>query len=300
MPNPALDELADFTIEVPSWAYGNSGTRFKVFSSRCAPRPVREDRRRRAGAPFTGVAPRVSLHIPWDRVDDYDALTTHAKEHGVRIGAINSNVFQDDDYKLGSLTHPDARIRAKAVAHLLECIDIMRATGSPDLKLWFPDGTNYAGPGLAARPAGPARRVARRRSTTRSTPTSGCCWSTSCSSRTFYTHGRPRLGHVAAALPGARRARRRSCSTPATTPRHQHRVHRHAAAAGGQARRVRLQLPVLRRRRPDGRRRPTRSSCSGSCTRSSPSARTGRSRASTSCSTSATTSSRRSPARSAR
>ncbi len=94
---------------------------------------------------LTGLAPRVSLHIPWDRVDDFDALATHAKELGVRIGAINSNLFQDEDYKLGSLTHPDARIRAKAVAHHLECIEVMRETGSTDLKLWLPDGTNYAG-----------------------------------------------------------------------------------------------------------------------------------------------------------
>ncbi len=93
----------------------------------------------------TGLAPRVSLHIPWDRVDDFAALGTHAKELGVSIGAINSNLFQEEDYKLGSLTHADERIRAKAVQHHLECIEIMRLTGSRDLKIWLPDGTNYAG-----------------------------------------------------------------------------------------------------------------------------------------------------------
>ncbi|HVT68753.1 MAG TPA: L-rhamnose isomerase, partial [Trebonia sp.] len=93
----------------------------------------------------TGVAPSVALHIPWDRVDDYAALAAHAADRGLAIGAINSNVFQDDDYKLGSVCHPDPAVRAKALAHLLECVDIMDATGSRDLKLWFADGTNYPG-----------------------------------------------------------------------------------------------------------------------------------------------------------
>jgi L-rhamnose isomerase/sugar isomerase len=93
----------------------------------------------------TGLAPRVSLHIPWDKVDDFGALATHAKELGVSIGAINSNLFQEEDYKLGSLTHADAGVRAKAVAHHLECIEVMRLTGSTDLKIWLPDGLNYAG-----------------------------------------------------------------------------------------------------------------------------------------------------------
>ena len=93
----------------------------------------------------TGLAPRVSLHIPWDRVDDFAALGTYAKELGVSIGAINSNLFQEEDYKLGSLTHTDERIRAKAIQHHLDCIEIMRLTGSRDLKIWLPDGTNYAG-----------------------------------------------------------------------------------------------------------------------------------------------------------
>lgn len=94
---------------------------------------------------FTGVAPSVALHIPWDRVDDYAALAGHAQALGVRVGAINSNVFQDDDFMLGSVTHPSATVRAKAVAHLLECVDIMDATGSDTLKLWFSDGLNYPG-----------------------------------------------------------------------------------------------------------------------------------------------------------
>ena len=142
----ALAGLDDFTIEVPSWAYGNSGTRFKVFTTPGTPRTPFEKIADAAQVhAVTGLAPRVSLHIPWDRVDDFGALATHAKELGVAIGGINSNVFQDEDYKLGSLTHADGRIRAKAVAHHLECIEVMRLTGSRDLKIWLPDGLNYAG-----------------------------------------------------------------------------------------------------------------------------------------------------------
>jgi L-rhamnose isomerase / sugar isomerase len=140
------DVLRQQTIELPSWAFGNSGTRFKVFAQQGVPRDPYEKIADAAQVHrFTGVAPRVSLHIPWDLVDDYDDLARHAKEQGVSIGAINSNLFQDDDYMLGSLTHPSATVRAKAVAHHLQCIDVMRATGSTDLKLWLPDGLNYPG-----------------------------------------------------------------------------------------------------------------------------------------------------------
>lgn len=140
------DSLRAQVIETPSWAYGNSGTRFKVFAQRGVPRDPFEKLADAAQVhAFTGVAPQVALHIPWDRVDDYAALAAHASGLGVRIGAINSNVFQDDDYMLGSVTHPDARVRAKALAHLLDCVDIMDATGSDTLKLWFSDGINYPG-----------------------------------------------------------------------------------------------------------------------------------------------------------
>ncbi|QQQ79381.1 L-rhamnose isomerase [Saccharothrix sp. 6-C] len=141
-----LSELDGFTVEVPSWAYGNSGTRFKVFTTPGTPRDPFEKIADAARVhALTGLAPRVSLHIPWDRVEDFGALSAHAEEHGVRIGAINSNLFQDDDYKLGSLTHADPAVRAKAVAHHLDCVAVMAETGSTDLKLWLPDGTNYAG-----------------------------------------------------------------------------------------------------------------------------------------------------------
>ncbi|GAA4704804.1 L-rhamnose isomerase [Phytohabitans rumicis] len=133
-------------IEVPSWAYGNSGTRFKVFAQPGVPRTPQEKIADAAQVhKYTGVAPVVSLHIPWDKVDDYAALAKHAEDLGVRIGGINANVFQDDDYKLGSVTNPDPAVRRKALDHLLECVDIADLTGSRDIKLWFSDGTNYPG-----------------------------------------------------------------------------------------------------------------------------------------------------------
>ncbi|MHC5904492.1 L-rhamnose isomerase [Streptomyces sp. S6] len=138
--------LKNQAVETPSWAYGNSGTRFKVFAQQGVPRSPWEklDDAAQVHA-FTGAAPTVALHIPWDKVEDYAALAQHARERGLKLGTINSNTFQDDDFKLGSVCHADAAVRRKAVAHLLECVDIMDATGSRDLKLWFADGTNYPG-----------------------------------------------------------------------------------------------------------------------------------------------------------
>jgi L-rhamnose isomerase/sugar isomerase len=133
-------------IETPSWAFGNTGTRFKTFAAPGAACNVWEKIEDAAEVHrLTGIAPAVALHIPWDRADDYAGLRRFAEARGVAIGAINPNLFQDEDYRLGSLANPDARIRAKAAAHLAECIGIMKQTGSRDLSLWFADGTNYAG-----------------------------------------------------------------------------------------------------------------------------------------------------------
>jgi len=133
-------------IETASWAYGNSGTRFKVFPQDGVPRDPYEKIADAATVHrFTGVAPSVALHIPWDKVDDYAGLARAAADEGIALGTINSNVFQDNDYKLGSVTNPDPGVRRKAIGHLLECVDVMDQTGSRDLKLWFSDGTNYPG-----------------------------------------------------------------------------------------------------------------------------------------------------------
>jgi L-rhamnose isomerase/sugar isomerase len=133
-------------IELPSWAFGNSGTRFKVFAQAGVPRDPYEKISDAAQVQrYTGAAPTVALHIPWDAVPDYTLLVKHAEDAGIGIGTVNANVFQDDDFRLGSVTNPDPTIRAKAVRHLLDCIDVMDVTGSRDLKLWFSDGTNYPG-----------------------------------------------------------------------------------------------------------------------------------------------------------
>nr|WP_042192143.1 L-rhamnose isomerase [Kibdelosporangium sp. MJ126-NF4]CEL20513.1 L-rhamnose isomerase [Kibdelosporangium sp. MJ126-NF4]CTQ97737.1 L-rhamnose isomerase (EC 5.3.1.14) [Kibdelosporangium sp. MJ126-NF4] len=133
-------------IETPSWAFGNSGTRFKVFAQQGVPRNAYEKVDDAATVhQYTGVAPSVALHIPWDTVDDYAALAAHARDRGISLGAINPNVFQDDDYRLGSVCNPDPAVRRKATDHLLDCVDIMDTTGSDYLSLWFADGTNYPG-----------------------------------------------------------------------------------------------------------------------------------------------------------
>jgi L-rhamnose isomerase/sugar isomerase len=140
------DALRTQRIETPSWAYGNSGTRFKVFGQPGVPRNAFEKVSDAAQVHrHTGIAGSVALHIPWDTVDDYGRLAKHAQDEGIALGTINANVFQDDDYKLGSVCNPDPRVRRKALDHLLACVDIMDVTGSRDLKLWFADGTNYPG-----------------------------------------------------------------------------------------------------------------------------------------------------------
>jgi len=142
----AKEAIKRLKIETPSWAYGNSGTRFKVFGQPGVPRDPFEKIEDAAQVhKYTGAAPTVALHIPWDKVEDYAKLAKHASDLGVKLGTINSNTFQDDDYKLGSVCNPDPKVRKKAVQHLIDCIEIMNVTGVQDLKLWFADGTNYPG-----------------------------------------------------------------------------------------------------------------------------------------------------------
>ncbi|AWB85333.1 L-rhamnose isomerase [Mycetocola zhujimingii] len=143
-----LATLEKQAIELPSWAFGNSGTRFKVFGTPGTPRTIQEKLSDAAKVnELTGLAPQVALHIPWDKVDDYAALRDYAANLKVSLGTVNSNTFQDDIYKFGSLTHTDAAVRQKAIDHHFECIDIMGETGSRDLKIWLADGTNYPGQG---------------------------------------------------------------------------------------------------------------------------------------------------------
>lgn len=133
-------------IELPSWAFGNSGTRFKVFTTAGTPRnPYEKIEDAATVHRFTGLAPSVALHIPWDKVDDFADLKRHAEGVGVQLGTVNSNTFQDDIYRFGSLTHVDKKVRQAAIDHHFECIDIMGQTGSRDLKIWLADGSNYPG-----------------------------------------------------------------------------------------------------------------------------------------------------------
>lgn len=140
------DVLDNQAIELPSWAFGNTGTRFKVFATPGTPRTVYEKIDDAAMVHrVTGLAPTVALHIPWDEVDDFQQLSEYATEQGVRLGTINSNTFQDDIYKFGSLTHVDKATRQEAIDHHFRCIEIMHETESQDLKIWLADGSNYPG-----------------------------------------------------------------------------------------------------------------------------------------------------------
>ncbi len=133
-------------VETPSWGYGNSGTRFKVFPQAGVPRDPFEKLADAAEVQrHTGVCPSVAIHIPWDRVDDYGELKDHAGSLGLRIGAVNPNLFQEEEYSLGSVCNPDEGVRRKATEHLIDCVEIGRELGSEVLSLWFADGTNYAG-----------------------------------------------------------------------------------------------------------------------------------------------------------
>src|SRR5215212_5496855 len=134
--NSVKDKLKKQHIETPSWGYGNSGTRFKVFAAPGAARNIHE---RLSDAAYihklTGVAPSVAIHIPWDKTDDYDALKQEAAELGISIGAVNPNLFQDDEYKLGSICNPSSAVQEQALAHMIECCEIMGKTGSKLLSL---------------------------------------------------------------------------------------------------------------------------------------------------------------------
>ena len=142
----AIEALRNQSIETASWAFGNSGTRFKVVTQDGVARNPYEKLEDAAEVHrFTGVTPSVALHIPWDRVEDYGHLAKHAAGLGLQIGAINPNVFQEAEYRLGSVCNRDSKVRRKATDHLLECAEIAGMTGSPALSLWLADVTNYPG-----------------------------------------------------------------------------------------------------------------------------------------------------------
>ena len=176
--------LKNHQIELPSWAFGNSGTRFKVFAQPGVPRTPFEKADDAAQVhKHTGVAPSMAVHIPWDKVDDYEALAAHAKRDGIRIGTVNANVFQDDDYKLGSVCNPDPKVRQKA----LEAPAGVRRHHGRD-RVAGPQAVvrrrhQLPRPGRHLAPARTGSPRPSKRSTSGWARTSGCCLSTSCSSR---------------------------------------------------------------------------------------------------------------------
>ncbi len=147
-----IDEITNaltaLEIETPSWGYGRGGTRFAKFADGSEPTDVFGRLEEAAKVhKLTGIAPSVALHIPWDKVGDYNEIFHKADELNIRIGAINPNTFEDAIYKYGSITSSDPGVRKQAVAHMLECIEIGKIFGSTILSLWFADGTNYPGQG---------------------------------------------------------------------------------------------------------------------------------------------------------
>lgn len=144
--NAIIKELKAQRIETPSWGYGDCGTRFNVFQCPGAARNVHEKLEDAALVhKYTGITPSVALHIPWDKVENFESLRVFAANLGLTLGAINPNLFQEQEYKFGSACNRDPATRRKAVAHMLECVKIMKTVGSNALSLWFADGINYAG-----------------------------------------------------------------------------------------------------------------------------------------------------------
>jgi len=142
----AEERLRSQRVETPSWGYGNSGTRFKVFPQPGVPRdPFEKLADASQVHSLTGICPSIAVHIPWDKVDDYGELREYTDSLGMKIGAVNPNLFQEEEYRLGSVCSPDEGVRRKATDHLLECVEVAGEVGSDILSLWFADGTNYPG-----------------------------------------------------------------------------------------------------------------------------------------------------------
>ena len=142
-----VQRLTRFAVEVPSWGFANTGTRFGKFVQPAAAVDL-EEKLQDAGIThqYTGVTPNVAVHVLWDFPDGFDrGVVKLAARYGVKIGAINPNVFQDQCYKFGSVTNRDAAVRGKALQHMLDSVEIGRSTGSEHLSLWFADGANYPG-----------------------------------------------------------------------------------------------------------------------------------------------------------
>jgi L-rhamnose isomerase/sugar isomerase len=142
----ALDELR---IELPSWGFANTGTRFGKFIQVAAATTIEEKFSDASQVnALTGACPTLALHVQWDLpkgLEDASKVKELAKKHGVKPGSINPNVFQDQEYKYGSLANPDVSIRRRALKHVHDCVAIAEALGCRDISPWFADGSNYPG-----------------------------------------------------------------------------------------------------------------------------------------------------------
>lgn len=141
--------LEAFQIELPSWGFANTGTRFGKFTQAAAATSTAE-KLSDAGQVhlLTGVCPTVAVHVLWDLpngLDDAASLDENARKFGVRVGSINPNLFQDQQYKYGSLGNPDPAVRRAGLDHILDSIEIAKRVGSRDISMWFADGSNYPG-----------------------------------------------------------------------------------------------------------------------------------------------------------
>jgi L-rhamnose isomerase/sugar isomerase len=145
----AVQALDSFQIEIPSWGFANTGTRFGKFLQNAAASTIEEKFADAAEVNrLTGVTPTMALHVLWDLpngIGDVPEVQALERRYGVRAGSINPNLFQDQEYKFGSLCNPSAEIRKRALSHVLDSIEIAKELGSTELSLWLPDGSNYPG-----------------------------------------------------------------------------------------------------------------------------------------------------------
>ena len=141
--------LETFRIEIPSWGFANTGTRFGKYLQPAAAATTEEKFSDASQVHrVTGVCPTIALHVQWDcpeGVDSAKTIAALASKYGVQAGSINPNLFQDQIYKHGSFGNPDPEIRQHALRHTIESIEIARKLHSRDISMWFADGSNYPG-----------------------------------------------------------------------------------------------------------------------------------------------------------
>jgi L-rhamnose isomerase/sugar isomerase len=158
--------LDAFAIEIPSWGFANTGTRFGKFQQPAAASTIEEKFADAAEVNrLTGVTPTLALHVLWDLpngLKDVANIKGLEKKTGVRAGSINPNLFQEQEYKFGSICNPSAEVREKAIAHLIDSVEIGKAVGSAEVSLWIADGSNYPGTQSMRRRIGWAKEALAR------------------------------------------------------------------------------------------------------------------------------------------